>query len=67
MPTSPSTKRITENLHEKIADGHYRIGCLIVPQKFERITLKDGKIQKEEIEMCGIKLNLFNIRNYMYH
>ena len=46
MPTSPSTKRVTEKLHEEIADGYYTIGCLIVPQKFEKITLKDGKIQK---------------------
>ena len=67
MPTSPSTKRVTERLHEKIADGHYKIGCLIVPQKFEKITLKDGKIQKEEIEVCGRKINLLSIRNDMYH
>ena len=52
MATSPSTKRVTGNLHEKIADGHYRVGCLIVPPKFEKITLKDGKIQKEVIEVA---------------
>ena len=56
MPTFPYTKRVTERLHEKIADGHYKIGCLIVPQKFLKITLKDGEIQKEEIEVCGRKL-----------
>ena len=67
MPTSPSTKRVTENLHEKIADEYYKIGCLIVPQKFEKITLKDGKIQKEEIEVYGRKINLLSIRNDMYH
>ena len=37
MPTSPSTKRVTEKLHKKIADGYYKIGCLIVSQKFEKI------------------------------
>ena len=67
MLTSPSTKKVTERLHEKIADGHYKIGCLIVPQKFEKITLKDGKIQKEEIDVCGRKINLLSIRNDMYH
>ena len=67
MPTSPSTKRVTEKLHEKIADGYHNIGCLVIPQKFEKITLKDGKIQKEEIEVCGRKINLLSIRNDMYH
>ena len=67
MPTSPSTKRVTEKLHEKIADGYYKIGCLIVPQKFEKITLKDEKIQKEEIEKCGRNISLLTIRNDMYH
>ena len=61
MPTSPSTKTVTENLQEKIADGYYKIGCLIVPQKFEKVTLKDGKIQNEEIEVCGRKINLLSI------
>ena len=41
--------------------------CLIVPQKFENITLKDGKMQKEETEVCGRKINLLSIRNDMYH
>ena len=65
MPTSPSTKRVTEKLHEKIADRYYEIGSFIVPQKFEKNTLKDGKIQKEEIEVCGRKINLLSIRNDM--
>ena len=67
IPTSPSTKRVTEKLHETIADGYYKLDYLIVPQKFEKITLKDGKIQKEEIEVCGRKINLLSIRNDMYH
>ena len=38
MSTSSSTKRVTETLHEKIADGHYKIGCLIVSQIFNKKT-----------------------------
>ena len=64
MSTSPSTQRVTENLHEKIADGYYKIGCLIVPQKFKKITLKDGKIQKEGIEVCGRKNNLYLVSRF---
>ena len=45
MPTSPSTKRVTEKLNEKISDGYYKIGCFIFPQKFEKITLQNGKTQ----------------------
>ena len=45
MPTSPSTKRVTEKLNEKISDGYYKVGCFRVPQKFEKITLQNGKIQ----------------------
>ena len=69
MPTSPSpsTKRLTEKLQEKIADGNYKIGCLIVSQKSKKITLKDGKIQKEEIAVCSRKINLSSIRNDMCH
>ena len=67
MPTSPSTKRVTEKLHEKIADGYYQIGCFIVPQKFKKITLRDWKIQKEKIEVCGRKINLLTIRKDRHH
>ena len=67
IPTSPSTKRVTEKLHEKIVDGYYKTGCLIVPQKFEKNTLKDGKTEKEEIEVCGRKISFLSIRNDMYH
>ena len=67
IPTSPSTKRVIEKLHETIADGYYKLDYLIVPQKFEKITLKDGKIQKEEIEVSGRKISLLTIRNDIYH
>ena len=57
MPSSPSTERLTKKLHEKVTDGYCKIGCLIVPQKFEKITVKDVNIQKQEIEVCGRKMN----------
>ena len=50
MSTSSSTKRVTETLHEKIADGHYKIGCLIVSQIFNKKTQQNKTKQKEEIE-----------------
>ena len=56
MATSPSTKRVTESLHEKIADGHYKVGCLIVPTKFEKITLKMGKYKKWKLKCVAEKL-----------
>ena len=33
----------------------------------KKSALKDGNIQKEEIEVCGRKINLLSIRKEMYH
>ena len=37
VPCEPSTKEVTENLKEKIEDGTYKIGDLIVPQRKEML------------------------------
>ena len=44
VPSGPSTKKITEKLKEKIKDGTYKIGDLIVPPKFEKISLREEKL-----------------------
>ena len=33
----------------------------------KKSALKDGNIQKEEIEVCGRKINLLSIRKEMYY
>ena len=49
VPSGPSTKEVTEKLKEKIKDGTYKIGDLIVPQKFEKTSLREETQIKEEI------------------
>ena len=48
IPTGISTKNITEELKGKIADGTYGIGSLIIPQRFEKTVLQNGKIYRLE-------------------
>ena len=65
IPTGISTKNVTEQLKGKIADGTYRIGSLIIPQKFEKAVLQNGKIYTEEVHVSGRKIDLESIRNDM--
>ena len=39
MPVDESNEEITERLREKIKNGEYTIGELIVPQKFIKTTV----------------------------
>ena len=65
VPSGPSTKKVTEKLKEKIKDGTYKIGDLIVPQKFEKISLREETLIKEEILVSGRKIPLCDIRKEM--
>ena len=67
IPTSISTKNVAEQLKGKIADGTYRIGSLIIPQRFEKTVLQNGKIYKEEAHVSGRKIDLESIRIDMYN
>ena len=65
IPAGTFTKNVTEQLKEKIADGTYRIGSLIILQRFEKIVLQNGKIYKEEVHVSGRKIDLESIHNDM--
>ena len=56
MPTSTSTKRMTEKLHEKIVYEYLKVVALKFLKNEKKSALKDGNIQKKEIEVCGRKL-----------
>ena len=56
MPTSTSTKRMTEKLHEKIVYEYLKLVALKFLKNAKKSALKDGNIQKKEIEVCGRKL-----------
>ena len=53
FPVEVTNKAVKEKLNEKIKSGVYSIGEKIVPQVFECMKLKDGKIQVEQITVCG--------------
>ena len=74
IPTGISTKNITEELKGKFADGTCRIGSLIIPQRFEKTVLQNGKIYRLEcfryiweVNVSGRKIDLESIRNDMYN
>ena len=67
IPIGISTKNVTEQLKGKIADGTYRIGSLIISQRFEETVLKNGKIYKKEVHVSGKKIDLESICIDMYN
>ena len=67
IPTSISTKHVAEQLKEKIADGTYRIGSLIIPQKFEKYVLHIDRIYKEEVHVSRRKIDLESIPIDIYN
>ena len=56
MPTSTSTKRVTEKLHEKIVYEYLKLVALKFLKNVKKSALKDGNIQEKEIEVCSRKL-----------
>ena len=61
MPVDESNEEVTERLREKIKNGEYTIGELIVPQKFIT-TLCGNRIENEEVEISGRKIDITYIR-----
>ena len=53
MLVDESNEEVTERPKEKIKNGKYTIGELIVPQKFIETTLCGKCIEKEEVEISG--------------
>ena len=65
VPSRPSAKKITQKLKERIKAGTYKIGDLIVSQKFENVSLREETLFKEEILVSGRKIPLCDIRKEM--
>ena len=62
LPVDESNEEVTECLREKIKNGKYTIGELIVPQKFIITTLCGKPIEKEEVEISGRNIDITYIR-----
>ena len=52
---------------EKIADGTYCIGSLIIPQRFEITLPQNGKTYKEEVHISGRKTDFESIHTDIYN
>ena len=60
-----TNKEVQNKLMEKIKKGIYHTENLIVPQKYEKVILKNGRLLNEEIQVSGRKIPLRNIRSTM--
>ena len=66
LPTEESTEEINKQLNEKIEQGIYKLGELIIPQVYEKVTLQNNKLTTQEIEIRGRRVNLLDIRRDMF-
>ena len=65
MPADVPAKKLKHILNDKISTGEVDIGTLIVPQTFEKTSVKNSDVVTEEVQIEGRKIKLFNIRKKM--
>ena len=65
MPCVPTNSDVIEQLKLKIVSGIYKMGEEIVPQKFKRVEILNGKPVISEIVVSGRKQPLTDIREQM--
>ena len=62
LPTEATNLDVQQNLYKKIENGEYKIGQLIVPQEFQKLTIKNDKVLTEKVVITGRKTPLYSIR-----
>ena len=67
LPAEVPLKTLKSKLNEKILSGEYNIGQLIVPQVFQKTSIKDNTVVTEEFTVEGRKILLHDIRKKMLH
>ena len=65
IPADVPAKKLKHILNDKISTGEVDIGTLIVPQTFEKTSVKNSDVVTEEVQIEGHKIKLFNIRKKM--
>ena len=63
VPVDQSNSQVTKQLKEKIEKGIYKVGDLIVPQEFKKLTINQRNIAAENVRKSGRKIPLKEIRN----
>ena len=65
VPVEPTNEQIVSQLKEKIVDGTYNIGQLIVPRSYENNVLINDKLVKETTTTEGRNMDLLDTRKNM--
>ena len=62
IPVDERNDEVMRQLKQKIALGTYKVGNLIIPQVFEKVAIRDGRIAYEKVTIVGMKIPLVEIR-----
>ena len=65
MPCEPTTEEVVKFLKEQIMSGDYSMGEIIVPQKFQKLTVDHGEVKVVDIVVSGRKNPLKVIRKQL--
>lgn len=65
VPVDVTVQKLKEILGQKIMNGEYTIGELVVPKKFKKMVLKNGNIENETFTVESRKISLTSIRRRM--
>ena len=65
VPVEPTNEQIVSQLKEKIVDGTYNIGQLIVPRSYENNVLINDKLVKKTTTTEGRNMDLLDTRKNM--
>ena len=64
MPKPRKSRKLREGLKEEIKKGNIKLGRLVEPKIFTKVTLDDdGNIKTEEFEISGRKIPLWEVRH----
>ena len=67
FPVEQTNQQVLKQLKEKIRMGVYKVGDLIVPQEFQKVSVEGGKIVTEKNFISGRKIPLEEISYELLH
>ena len=67
FPVEQTNQQVLKQLKEKITMGVYKVGDLIVPQEFQKVSVKGGKGETEKKFISGRKIPLEDVRYEILH
>ena len=61
VPTDINITKLKYLLAEKLENGEYAIGNLVIPKTYQKLILKNGVVSTEEFTLQSRKINLIYI------